>query len=352
MAIGIIQHTATITKKVIAAIKEDRVVRSGFGGFFPAETVPTRQVSISVQRGSSLIATDVYVFGGKNMGKNSKATEKIYVPPVFRQGYNFSQEEVYDTTIGMGMIPNGKASGMMAQKAVDGLRIEKNKIERAIQKQHSDVLQTGIITLKNGDNIDFGRKAISMPDLGVGNYWNEAGVDPRTSLQAGGKFLREVGLSSSTTFNAVLGGDAFSAFMNSDKIDRDSTFTTAKRMDILSPKFDEVTGMTFQGQIATNDYLMNIWTYSEYYQETVGGPVVYYLDPKAVVMLPEDFRGKTVHGALPAMNKDSIPYAIEADFYVRAYTDVEAMAKMFEVAAAPVAIPFDIDKIYSPKVLA
>lgn len=355
MAISIIQHRAAITKKVIASVQEIKGVKSGFANFFPSETTPSRQVAIEVERGSDLIAVDVQIFGDGNLNKSSKSTEKIFVPPYFQEGYNFSQEAIYDVTFGAGQSPSKAAAGSMVRKARTEMKKNKDKILRAILKQQADVLQTGVVKVKNGDSIDFKRKAASMVALGAGVRWNEAGSDPLADLQKGGLFIREEGNSSSTAFNVVMGGDAFAAFMNNEKIKEQAEWINIRRENIGMPQFDNVTGMTFQGQMGTNDYRINIWTYSEKYTTVVGGAPNYYLDPKNVVMLPDDFQGKTVFGAVPGMigsGENAMPTAIEADFYTYSYVDRRKKAKMFEISSAPLVVPFTIDRIYSLTVLA
>jgi len=352
MAISIIQHRKGITQKIISSIDEIKVVKTGFNGFFKKETVPSREVSIEVRRGTNLIATDVYIFGQSNLNKMSKSTEKIYVPPYFSEGYNFSKSQIYDVTFGAGQAPSQINARMMVDKAVREMQENKNKIIRAINKQQADVLQTGVVTIVNGDTINFQRKAASMPDLGDGNYWNQSDTDPLKDIATGMTFIREEGNSSDTIMNVVMGREAFNSFINNDKVKEEAEWINIKRQDINMPQFDQTTGMVFHGQMASEDYIMNIWTYNQFYTETVGGETKYYLDPKNVVLLPNDFKGQQSFGAVPAMTPDGTPYAKEADFYTYSYVDQKAKAKMFEISSAPLAIPYEIDKIYTIKALA
>lgn len=340
MAISPVQHRALVTQRTIAEVNETKVVRTGFGGFFPSETTPDYGIDISVRRGSNLIATDVMLFGDGNMNKRTKSTQKIYVPPFYKEGVNISRMDVYDIT----------SSKSKKKKLVEDLMEVKNTMLRAIQKQQADVLQTGVVTVKNGDDIDYKRKAASMVALGSGVRWNESGSDPLKDLQTAGLFIRQKGNSSATEFNAIMGGDAFGAFLSNSKVTGQAEWTNIRRENIISPQFNEVTGMTFQGQIATNDYRMNIWTYSETYTNTVGGTEQYYLDPKKVVVLPNDFKGKTVYGGLPVAvgTGDNVEFvAKEAEFHTFAYTDMKVMSKDIWMMTRPLVIPFEIDKIYT-----
>jgi hypothetical protein len=305
--------------------------------------------------GSDFIAVDVEVFGEAHFNKASRSSQKIFIPPVYKEGYNMSRDAIYDITIGSGQAPNKSAASQMIRKAKTAMMKNKDMILRAIQKQQADFLQTGVITVKNGDNVNYNREAASMPSLGAGARWNEGTSTPLADLQAGGKYLREEALSTSSEFNVIMGGDAFAAFMNHDDVTKQAQWTNIRRENIDMPQLDKVTGMTFQGQIGTNDFRMNIWTYSEGYTTTLGGARTYYLDPKNYVMLPDDFRAKTIFGAVPGMTgsgDEAMPTAVEATFYPYSYLDKEAMARFIYLTSAPLVVPMTPKKVYSSTVLA
>lgn len=356
--IGIQQHSKTITSMIVGTFKEDIPVRSGFSEFFPAMTVPTLLVDIEVERDNDLIAVDVVRFTEGNKNKFTKATESKYQPPFFKEDYDFARDEVYMNTVALGATNVLGANQAIAQNALNNVRKNRKKIERAIRKQQADVLQTGIVILKNGENIDFKRKAASIVDLGNTFYWNQANTDPRADLGAAMTFLREVGNSTGSTINVIMRTDAMNAFLNNASVKEIADLRRMDRVKIDMPQFNEASGMAFHGQVDAGDFVVNLWTYNEKYTDASGN-TKYYLERENVIVLPSDFQGKTVYGGLPYMRPVTIggqpamvPGVTEADFLLRAYDDEKTISSTLELTSAPLVIPFTIDKIYTMQVLA
>src|SRR5690606_34276477 len=138
---------------------EDIPVRAGFSEWFPRETTGTLYVDVEVERDNDLIAVDVMRFTEGRKNKFTRSTEHTYVPPFFKEDYDFARDEIYMTSVALGVTGATAANQAIAQNALKNIRKNRKKIERAIRKQQADVLQTGIVSMKNGDNIDFRRKA-------------------------------------------------------------------------------------------------------------------------------------------------------------------------------------------------
>lgn len=352
MAISLVQHKKLISQKVIAVFDELVTVKSGFAGFFPRETTPTRDVSLEVRRNNKLIAVDVARFASATSTKRTKHTEKVFTPPYFKLDYNFSADQVYDMTFGSSMNPNKRQIDMMVKETVKHMAEHKDMVERNILKQQADVLQTGVVTLTGGDSVDYKRKAASMVDVGAGNYWNQASTNPFSDLEAGMTFLRDVGNSNGSTANVYMRREVFNALMSNEVFEKQANFRRVNRVDIDMPQMDNASGMAFQGQLATGDFVLNIWTYNQGYQDTAGGAMNYYLDANLFVMIPDDFQAKTVFGAVPALGANGMPFAKETEYYNRAYTDQKTMSRYFETSSAPLVMPVSVDKIYTAQVLA
>lgn len=358
MAIPIQEHSALIAKKVVGKFVEDIDVKSGFNSLFPAETSPTLEVSVEVERDSDLISVDVARFTEGSKNKFTRSTEHIYIPPFHKEDYDFARDEIYMNTVALGATDIPNVNQAIAQNALKNVRKNKKKIQRAISKQQADVLQTGIVTLKNGDSIDFKRKAASIVDLGAAGYWTAGTSNPIVDLDNGMKFLRNVGNSRGSTVNVVMRSDSMNAFLSNAKVVGQADFRRIDRINLGMPEYSEATGMAFQGQIATTDFVVNLWTYNEKYKNA-SGVDTYYLDSDNVIMIPSDFQGKTVYGGLPYMRAGNVggvavkmPGVMEADFLLRAYDDEKTISSTLELTSAPLAVPFTIDKIYTMKVLA
>lgn len=363
MSLSIQEHSNLLTHKVVGKFEEMIPVRTGFGGFFPEETTPSLLVDVEVQRDNDLIAVDVVRFTEGNKNKSSRMTEHVYQPPYFKEDYDFQRDQVYMNTIGNGVGLNSPAvNRQIAANAVKGVAKNRDKVIRAIRKQQADVLQTGIITLTNGDNIDFRRKSTSMVNVSTGGvYWGTAATaTPITDIRKGLDFLRNVGNSGGSSVNVVMRSAAFEAFLATTQIKEQgpNTIQQIQRININMPQFDGVSGFAFHGQIAAGDFNVNLWTYNEKYTDA-NGATQYYLAENLVVMIPDDFQGKTVFGGLPTLNETTIggvttaiPGVVEANYLIRAYSDKKTMSSTLELTSAPLVVPFTIDKIYTMQVFA
>jgi hypothetical protein len=363
MAISIQEHSNLLTKKIVGKFEETIPVRTGFAGWFPEETTPTYEVDVEVQRDNDLIAVDVVRFTEGSKTKSSKVTEKKYIPPYFKLDYDFNRDNVYMNNISLGIgMENAQVNKIISMNAFKGVEKNRNMIIRAIRKQQADVLQTGIVTLVNGDNIDFKRKASSMVNVSTGGvYWSTAATaTPLTDIRKGMDFLRNVGNSGGSSVNVVMRSGALEAFLASAQIKDQGTNVVQQiqRINIGMPQFEGVSGFAHHGMIAAGDFTVNLWTYNEKYTDA-NGATQYYLADNLVVMIPDDFQGKTIFGALPTMNEvtiggatTKIPGIVEANYLIRPYSDEKTMSSTIELTSAPLVIPFTIDKIYTMQVLA
>lgn len=358
MAISIIDHSNKMTKKVVGKFLEEIPVRTGFSGWFPEETTPTLEVDVEVQRDNDLIAVDVVRFTEGNKNKFSRLSENKYIPPFFKEDYDFQNDRIYMNTVALGVMANPSVNQAIASAAVKNVFKNKAKIERAIRKQQADVLQTGIVTLKNGDNIDYRRKAASMVTASV--LWSDsATATPLTDIRKGMDFLRNTGNSGGSSVNVVMRSAAFEALLASAQVKEQgpNTIQQIQRINIGMPQFEGVSGFAHQGQIAAGDFSVNLWTYNEKYTDT-SGATIYYLSEDLVVMIPDDFAGKTIFGGLATFSEQNIggvsvktPAVVEAKYLIRSYNDERTLSSTIELTSAPLVVPFTIDKIYTLKVL-
>jgi hypothetical protein len=361
MAISIIEHSAVMTSKVVATFKESIPVAEGFSSWFPRETTPSFYVDIQVQRGTRKIASDVERFTEGQATKSTKVTHNKILPPYYELEYYFNRDEIYMRALEFGALNSPDGNRMIAENALTNLVEQRLMIERSIRKQHADVLQTGVVTLVNGDNIVYRRKAESMVDLVAsgGVYWsNKTTATPLADIAKGGKFLRNRGTATGNVLNYVGRSETIAALMATDDFKANADWRHIDRMNIGMPQFSDSTGFTFNGQFAAGDFRVNLWSYDELYEDDNGNDV-YYLNQGIVVLLPVNFVGKTVFGALPGMKNATvggastkIPAAIETDYLIRPFYDERTLSSGMKMSSAPVVIPVTIDRMYTMKVLA
>ncbi len=350
MALTLNQHRFGVTQELIETFKDSRAPKTGLSTFFKKKTTAAKQVSIQVRRSRQLVAVDVQRCTDSNRNIFSLSAEKIFLPPFYSEYFDFTACQAYDVTFGMGVVPNSVQLNMLQDSAQEYLMELKEKIDRAINKMYASVLQTGTVTMVNGDSIDYKRKAASLPVNTGGAAWSSTSTsDPLADLSTDAQFLRDEGLSSGSVINVIMGKQAFNYFMNSAKILAVAAiFNQIKRINIGFPQFDETTGMNFQGQIGGTDYTFNIWTYNDSY-ENADTTKSKYINDANYIMIPDDFQGTMVYAGLPFVFGDyfSGMYVAntEGDYIVHDVIDQKKRSWEFFMESAPLPIPISIDRI-------
>lgn len=345
------------TKMLVAVYKETTRPTGFLRSFFRTVENETKELSIEVQRGTEKFAVDVLRGTEGNLNDFARSSEKIFVPPYYREYFDATDLDFYDRLFGSA---GGQVDVLTFQswleKVAEKLRMLQDKIERAYERQASQVFSTGVVTLINGDNIDFKRKAASLVDLGGGNYWDDGASDPIKDLKDGAKFLRTVGKSTGGIVNAIMGELAFDAFLNNAKVKERADIRNFKLDDLSPPQRDSVGG-ALHGRVSAGSWEINIWTYPEFLD--VSGVSTPYIADKEVFLLPMTPNFVLGFASVPKVFRDrnnaEFPEFImqeRAAFVIGNRVDDRGDKHIFDIKSAGIAIPVAVDQIYTAQVLA
>lgn len=352
-AINTTDARALYTKYLADVYTQMLTPTSFLRSFFPDDIAPTLEISIEVERLGELVAVDVLRGTEGNRNEFSKSTEKVFIPPYYREYFDKTTLQLYDYLYSAQSIDEGVFLRFIQSVAAKMKAIE-NMIERAYELQCAQVLEDGIVTMVNGTNIDFKRRAASKVDLGGGNYWTSA-VNPFTHLAAGCTFIRQVGKAGGNVFNAIIGDDAHAAlYQNADFLERQNLFNMT--LDIVRPPQRNAAGGVFHGQVTAGPYRVNLWTYPEYYDTATPSNAspnqsTPYLDPKKVTIIPEDPRFKLCFAAVPQII-DGGQTPVVGKFKWSEFMDERNASVDVDCQSAGVAIPVAVDQIYTMQVIA
>ncbi|WP_036384038.1 major capsid protein [Muricauda sp. MAR_2010_75] len=354
--IPIVQHRRILTQSIIETFSDMVTPKAGFGAWFPTKTSKSKLVGIEVERNSKKIAADVLPHSEGNYNTFDQSTEKLFEPAEYKEFFDFSKTRYYDVTFGAGNIPIENQTMDMASEAMKKLTILRNKIESSKERQRAQVLQTGIVTFDKWATVDFKRKADSLEALTGNNVWGGTTADIIKDLSTGGEFLRQVGKSATNEIDVICGRDAFRLLIADTKVKAMLENRRINRGELNRPELNDATGLSFHGQISGDDFLFNIWTYNEFYEDESGN-YIKMLDNDKVVMLPSDFKGCTSHAALPQPMRvvnngqyEEFVQLVEAEYNTYNYVDQRNFAHLFKVYSKPLALPVSIDRIYTIQV--
>ena len=346
-AIATTDARALFTKMLIDVYREKPQVTGFLRSFFVDKIESTKELSIEVQRGTEKVAVDVIRGSIGNRNTFAKSSEKIFVPPFHREYFDATELSLYDRLFASTEIDAGVFTSFLEQVS-EKLSLIQDKIERAHEIQCANVLLTGIVQLVNGTNVDYKRKAGSLVASTAGNDWTIQTVDPYASLKEGSEFVRTEGKGQGAFYNVILGGLALDALLNNDIVKARADIRNFKLDDVRAPQKNSV-GASLHGMVSAGSYNYMLWTYPEYYDNS-GGVSTPYIDPKSIIVLPENPRFVMGFGAVPQLATSGIGIK-KGKFIFGDYVDEREVSHVFDVKSAGLAIPVGVDQIYTAQVV-
>ena len=352
------QQARGIYTKAFTAVYEENIPAPQFlKSFFPSMIYNSATVNIEVSRGNEKIAVDVIRGTRGKRNTFSRATQKEILPPFYKEYFDATQLDNYDRVFGFSPdIPNATVIGFLARETGMKYVELRKKIDRAKELQCANALETGVVTLVNGDNIDYKRQATSIVDLTASGYWTNTGADVESQLIAAAEFERQEGRNSSAIFNLVTSGQAFVNLKKTDFFKNNANYQQVKLIDINTP-IKESFGAAYHGQISAGAYIFNIWTYDETYETDAGVATRYWPVNKAVIIPTTGARFEMSHAQVPAIIRDTgnaeFPAFIgrvSAEYYRTNSIDELGAAHYFWLMSAPVAFPITVDMIYTMQI--
>jgi hypothetical protein len=346
MAVPLVDTRPVYVKKLVEYFRENPLPTRFLRSFFTTKTTMAREISIEVRRGTERVAVDVIRGTHGNYNKMTKSTEKIFLPPYYNEYTVLNDTDLYDQAIAS---PTPASMAKLIAANGEDMLLLRDKIERAYELQCAQVLQSGIITLVNGTNIDFGRKAGSIVDLMASNYWADTGVDAATSIIAGCKWLRENGKVQGGTFNMICGEEAVADLLANEPVQKRADIRRFDLDDVRAPQRNAVGGV-LHGQISAGSYRVNIWSYPEVYEDSSGNKVN-YIDAKNAILLPLTPNFVLSFAAVPQLIRGGqVPQ--QGEYLFQDYMDDREGVHEGRIKSAGVAIPVGVDQIYTMQVVA
>lgn len=339
------------TKMLIAVYSQRKAPTSFFRSFFQVQEADTLELSIEVQRGSEMIAVDVERGTEGNRNTFNKSTEKIFIPPYFKEFFDITDMDLYDRLF-IDSEVDSRVVAKFIRKAAQKLRLLQDKIERATEKMCADVLEFGIVQVNTGDNINYGRQAASLVDSGSSQYWAD-NIDPYAQIETDIEFIRTEGLTESSVYNLILGKTALSDLLKNTKFqDRQKLFQI--KLDDVTGPIAQAVGGTLHGEISAGSYKVRLWTYTGQYKSRAGVTTP-YMNPKKYILLPEVTEFTLGYGAVPQLiNEDGQDMIVprQGAFVVGDFIDKRATTHVYEMKSAPLPIPVVIDTCVTRQVCA
>lgn len=353
--INLSEARGLFTNKLQAIYREKVTPTAFLRSFFAPVESQTLTVSIAVRRGAERIAVDVQRGTEGNRNTFSKSSEKLFKPAFYEEFFEATEMDFYDKMWNANGTVEVTTFKMWLDEAVDNLEQLIFKIDRAYEVQCKQVLETGVVILNTGTNIDFNRKATSLVANAAGNTWATGTVSPYVNIEAGCNFIRTKGKSQGTVYNCIMGSEAFQDFMD-NTIVKDRNDMQHINLDSIS-KPQRVSDATLHGQISAGSFKVNIWTYNEYY-DIAGSANLPYIHAKKVIIIPEKPNFKFMYSGIPQLLGDNGPKegagltGKKGRYHISEHLDTRKKSHQIIVESAGVPVPVAIDQIYTVQVVA
>lgn len=299
--------STTRTAKLLLAYFQMAAPTMFFSGFFstPAENFhSSEEVEIDIVRSDedvSIVIQDLST--GYRMNSEDLYTNKGFKPPIHKEAIPLNSSDLLKREPGNNPFEDVGFRTKLVQRMLRGMIKVERKIRRAIELQASQVMQTGVVTLRDKNGValytlDYKPKATHFPTAGV--LWNAAGADPLGDLKALCEVIRNDGLSDPDQL--IMGCDAFEAFL---KVPSVQEAYDNRRIDrgTISPMEMRGNGGNYRGVVEVGNYRLDIWTYGGRYKDPQTGNKVQFMDPNKVIVRDSTARLDGTFGAIPNIGR-------------------------------------------------
>jgi hypothetical protein len=353
MEISVTDALALFTNEIIAKFSDHKKPMSFGRSMFTEVETASKLASFIIERGMSLIATDIARGSRGNLNVFDKSTQNILVPPFFNEYINLVEMSSYDALYVEGV--NSKiAWGRFLDDVAGRMEFCMDKIDRRYELQCWQALETGIVTLNNGNNVVYPRQSGSLVDPGEGNYWDDA-IDPyKTTFDRGSKWLNEDGKMIGNTINIIFGGNAWKAYLsNAAVVARDLKFNN--QLEVLANRalIDSV-GKIFKGATTIGAFNYQFWLYNDFYEIDNGDGTTtkrYYMHQNKVIMQPDVTKNTLTYCAVPQKLRPGMTPK-KGKFLMWTAEDNMKDAEFAGVKSAGIPCLVAVDQVYTERVMA
>lgn len=350
MAITLSQALPLFTNEIIAKYSDHQKPKSFGRSFFLEESTATKLVTLLSERGINAVASDVPRGSDGTLNVFDKHTQNTYLSPFFNEYFNLVELDSYDYLFVNGAPSSKVAWGRFIQDVAAKMNWCMDKIDRRYELQCWQALLTGIVTMVNGDNITYGRKAASLRDIAGGSYWTTVANDPYLIMREGATFLQETGKMGSDSINVTFGREAWRAYQECTPV-KNRNLQLKNQLETLSPALRSATGKTYIGSTTIDMWNFNYFAYADFYEDSTGATKTPYMDPKKIVMTPDE-------GPLGVLTYTAIPEVLDhgqepskGKFHVWEDLNKRKGYHDYGVKSAGLPLLAAVDKVFTAKVV-
>lgn len=331
-----------------------------FAGMFearPENFHNTEEVEIDILRNDEDIAIAIQDMSvGADFMAAEVYTNKSFKPPVFKPGFVLDQYKLMERQPGVNPFGDVNFQAAATVQFARKMRKAEAMIQRSIELQAAQVLQTGVVTLTDATGatrytIDFKMKATHKPQVAV-SWATIATATPIADLNSLCEVIRNDGKVDPDMI--VCGVDAFDNAMRTTDF-RNRMDNRRIDMGSIVPQQLLGAGASYRGQVDIGSYKLDVYTYNGKYKNPNGGAMTRFLNKDYVVVANSGIRLDATYGNIPNIVPPSqrvlpyIPPRIQrvgrggVDLITNVWCSPSGEQLFGSVGARPLLIPTQID---------
>lgn len=293
----------TSTIRMLQAFENTAPQQLFFSGFFntgPGSFYNSEYVDVDVFRGGKRVAVVLPDLStGARMTTNNYYVNKQYKPPIYKEGFTLNGFDMIRRQGGMNPYSDPGFQAAATAQFMREMQERVSSINRAIELQASQVMQTGTVTLTDTSGnsvytIDY--KPNTDLFFTVGTAWDDTSPDIMGDLLTLLTRVYDNGNSRPTIL--VFGRGAFNTALKDDTF-VENLDKTALNQGALDSYASKGTGGTFHGRLKITDFMVEVWTYDGKYEDPDGGTLTSFMNTKKVCAIVPGARLQKTFGSIP-----------------------------------------------------
>lgn len=275
-----------------------------FTGFFQSPQINfynSEKVEIDIVRSDEDISIAIQdLSSGYRSNSEDLFTNKEFKAPIHKEEIPLNSSDLLKRMPGRNPFEDFSYRANVIERLFMGMQKVQRKIQRSVELQASQVLQTGTVTLNdsNGNavySINYSPKATHFPTAGVS--WSTAnGTQKLNDVDSLARVVRSNGLTRPDQL--IFGVDAFNNFIQTDEILNLFNNRRIERGVIGEPEL-RGNGGTWHGTISIGNYNFDVWTYDNEYRDPQTGNKVPFMNPEKVIVKASTARLDATFGNIP-----------------------------------------------------
>lgn len=264
----------------------------------------TEKVTLDIVKSNNDIAIAVQdLSAGYRNNMASVFENNEITPPVFKESFQVNVFELIKRQPGKNPFENQDFRLTCIQKMYRGVDAVARKIRRSNELQAAQVMQTGKATFRDEEGailftLDYGANPTHFPV--ASKDWSDPTADIIGDLTQLAAIVRRDG--KVTPNRLIFGGTAWANAQANEAF--------MKRFDIRNAHYGEIRlpemrgeGGTFHGRISLGNYVYDIWTYDDFYNDPQTGEATEYMDTNKVIVMSTQSRLDALFGSVPNLGE-------------------------------------------------